>query len=410
MKLLLFFLLLCSCGKKNELKNQSLNFLDSNTDRDGDGVTDMEEVSLGRNHLIADINTNHSITGNTFTLVDGGLNEFQIRLKPRRLIRTELLRKALGLHQGAISDINKLSVDFNSSQDFWKLYHSGQDFYRYHFKVDKSQSYPLPGNFEEKRSLEINNFSDYGILDQVKTSTYRLIISTSEKEMIYYLHPSIAPISFLKTEHGVHFNHNGPSALDLERINARDWVLVSDTTSSIQFPRAGKTYAVVSADKEEYQESAIISGIRSWETKIKSPLNQRIEKTLFIPTMYEREILTSKSEHAVDVGEYRYYCYIKENLDQGFKPFIPNVDQIRDWLNPSLIKDATIHWSYSSYRGITIHLSGNISKYSDSALLNAKVRDAAIGIGVTETNCNFSRPNVVSHPLYTGHKEYYLAD
>jgi hypothetical protein len=63
-----------------------------------------------------------------------------------------------------------------------------------------------------------------------------------------------------------------------------------------------------------------------------------------------------------------------------------------------------------SSKGVTVRVSGNISKYRNLALLNSKITDASIGIGVTDSNCNFARPNVIPHPLYTGQKEYYLAD
>jgi hypothetical protein len=414
MKLLLIFFLICSCGKKNEYAVDSLNLFYPNSDRDGDGVTDMKEVSLGRNHLIADINTNNTIIDDTFVLIDGALNEFEIKLKPRRIIRTELLRKVLGLQTGLISDINKLTVDFNSSEDFWKLYHSDRNFYHYYFKADKNQSYTLPVDFEEERSLEINSFSDYGILDQVKQSTYRLIISTPQREVIYYLHPSISLIKFLETEHGAHFSQGVLTKLGSDessnQLTGRRWDYVTDALESMQEPRAGRTYAFIFADLSEYQRADFLNGRNTWDSKLKPTFDQRLEKTIFIPSFYRREIHVSKSQHAIQIGEHQLYCFITEQLDQGLRPYTATVEQVLDWLKPFFPEDIKLHWSYFSPKGITVRISGNISKYRNLALLNSKVSEASIGVGVTESNCNFTRTDVFPHPLYTGHKEYYLAD
>ncbi|MCE3012781.1 MAG: hypothetical protein LW878_06905 [Proteobacteria bacterium] len=414
MKLLLIILLICSCGKKNKYAVDSLNLFYPNSDMDGDGVTDMKEVSQGRNHLIADINTNNSIVDDNFVLIDGALNEFEIKIKPKRIIRIELLRKVLGLDTGVISDTNKLTVDFNSSEDFWKFYHSGRNFYHYYFKANKNQSYPLPVDFEEKRSLELNNFSDYGILDQVKQSTYRLIISTPQKEVIYYLHPSISLIRFLETEHGAHFSQGVLTKLDSDessnQLTGKRWDYVTDALETMQEPRAGRTYAFIFADISDYQRADILDGRKSWDLKHKSTFDHRLEKTIFIPSFYKREIQVSKTQHAVQVGEHLFNCFITEQLDQGLRPYTATAEQILDWLKPFFLEDIKLHWSYFSSRGITVRVSGNISKYRNLALLNSKVSDATIGIGVTESNCNFSRPHVVPHSLYTGHKEYYFAD
>jgi hypothetical protein len=374
----------------------------------------MKEVSQGRNHLIADINTNNLITDDTFVLIDGALNEHEIKLKPKRIIRTELLRKVLGLQTGDISDINKLTVDFNSSEDFWKLYHADRNFYYYYFKADKTQSYPLPMDFEEKKSLEINNFSDFGILDQVKQSTYRLIISTPQKEVIYYIHPSISLIKFLETEHGAQFSQGMLTKLDSNESSNQQagmrWDYVSDGLESMQEPRAGRTYAFIFADLSEYQKADILNGRKIWDLKLKSTFDQRLEKTIFIPSFYKREIHVSKTQHAIQIGEHQFYCVITEQLDQGFRPFTPALTQILEWLKPFFLDEIKVHWSYLSSKGITVRVSGNISKYRNLALLNSKVSEASIGVGVTDSNCNFSRPNVASSSLYTGHKEYYLAD
>ena len=414
MKLLLIFLLICSCGKKKEYTLDSLSNFHPNSDQDGDGVTDMQEVSQGRNHLMADINANNSIVDDTFVLIDGALNEYEIKIKPKRIIRTELLRKVLGVGTGVISDTNKLTVDFNSSEDFWKLYHSGRNFYHYYFKANKTQSYSLPMDFEEKRALEINNFSAYGILDQVKQSTYRLIISTPQKEVIYYLHPSISLIRFLETEHGAHFSQGMLTKLDSDessnQLTGKRWEYVTDALETVQEPKAGRTYAFIFADISDYQRADIMNGRNTWDTKLKPTLDQRLEKTIFIPSFYKREIQVSKTQHALQIGEHQFYCSITEQLDQGLRPYTATVEQILDWLKPFFFEGIKLHWSYYSSKGVTVRVSGNISKYRNLALLNSKITDASIGIGVTDSNCNFARPNVIPHPLYTGQKEYYLAD
>ena len=414
MKFLCILLLLCACGKKNEIGTSSQNLLSENLDRDGDGMSDLDEVAMGRNHLIADITTNSSIKDDTFTLVDGVLNEFDIKLTPKRLVRTELLRKVLGLHPGPVSDVNKLTVDFNSSHEFWKLFHKGHNFYHYYFKVDKNQQYSLPVNFDETRTIEVNNFSDYGILEQVKRSTYRLIISTPEKEMIYYLHPSIAMIPFLKTEHAAVFSHGTlqrlGSLVTSPQIDEGRWDFVTDSLQSLDSPEAGHTYAFVFSDLREYQGSTIVSGRKDWDETFTTPFNQRVEKTIFIPSFYRKDAHSRTSVHLMDINTIEFRCTITENLDAGFKPFSASVEQIRDWLNLDAFDDFHVVWSLSSPRGTTLKVNTFIAALVSTPLLNTRVKNATIDLGITQSTCPYTLPETTPHLLYTGHKEYYLAD
>ncbi len=414
MKILLLILIMVSCGKQNNLKPMNYTSLSRYADQDGDGISDEEEVTQGRNHLVADINTNNSIKDDTFILVDNFSKEYEVKIKPQRLIRTELLRSVIGLHSGIISDVNILMVDFNSSQNFWTIFHKDVHLTKYSFRIDKNQHYSLPIDFDETRSLKVNTFTDYGILDGVKEATYRLIISTPQKEIIYYLHPSISLIHFLETHHAAILSQGALIKLDgLEsgyQEHEKNWDFVTDSFSSIHNPKAGKTYAFVYSDISEYTKVALLNGKKSWDTKFEIPFSHQIEKTIFVPSFHKRQMATVKNRHLIEIGEHSVYCSIKENKDQGFIPFTASAEQVKDWLDQSLLEDISVLWSHSSPKGISLRFRGTVIKQRNTALLNDKVSLAAIGIGVTESDCRFSRPNVASYPLYTGHKEYYLAD
>ncbi len=414
MKILILLLALISCGKKIDRNSDPLLLMSPATDSDGDGVSDITEITLGRNHLIAEINTNNNVKDNNLVLVDGVLKEYSFSIAPRRRLREQLLRKLIGIHEGGISDINELTIDFNSNQDFWKIYHQGVNFYQYYFKYDKSKTYSLPVRFDENRNFKIDNFSDYGILENVKKSTYRLIISSDENEIIHYVHPSVSLISFMETEYGAHFNNNGITKINgLASSSIYDqnrWDYVTDSHLPMSSPEAGKTYAFVYSNLSQLQASTLASGKMNWNNNISTPFNQRIEKTIFVPSIYKRDTGVNISSGFDVVGEMEIYWEVSENIDLGFKPYSPSVEQIKTWFNQDVLQDLTVLWSFSSQRGTTFRFSGFMAKSDNAPLLNKTIENSEVVLGITRSTHYYTKPNAQAHSLYTGHKEYYLAD
>lgn len=424
MKLILILFWLFSCGKNTNDRPHYLTTLSPQIDSDGDGMSDKDEIELGRNHLIADIETNQTVPDNRFTLTDDLLNEYEIILAPKRLMRTELLGLIIGVYKKEVSDINKLKFDFNAHEGFWKIFHRGVNFYHYHFESNKSLRHPLPADFNENRMIHINNFSDYGILETVKQATYRLIISTPENEKIFYLHPSIGIKTFLETQFGAHFENNHliklmghsstnttlkPSIADSHLDDYR-WEFYTDSLQPSETPEAGKTYAFVFANVDEFKQSSIESGKKIWHEKQTNIFDQKVERTFFFPSFYERSLSNTEHWTIWDHPIVQVRCNFFEVSDLGFQLKVPSQAEIISWLNHKLFKNTQVLWSQSSNRGTTVRINTFLSKLEQGGILNSIVEDTDVLVGIIKDNCPNGSPLTTALPKYSGYKEFYLAD
>lgn len=204
MKLLFVILLAFGCGKtdtKNKYYQVSEESLSQ--DSDGDGTLDWDEIHAGKDPYQAEAPVQFRELHQRVTLIDQDHRELELKAEVQRTLRTAVLREFVTGTPNDLPIVNEQRISVNESKEFWSEALNDASFIKIRLRDSSGNEkiFRLDEDFNKKGIHYLNE--DLGIesLKRIQSKTYRLILSFSDKDYVYHLHPSVSPIEFLKKRH-----------------------------------------------------------------------------------------------------------------------------------------------------------------------------------------------------------------
>jgi hypothetical protein len=338
MKLILLVLILTiGCGKKEKpLDPHYVSPVEAMEDSDGDGLSDWDERYVGRDPLLAELDETLPPPSEEGSLIEANMLEQVLPVTTLRSLRVSALAQIAG-RKTVWPRLAEIQFRFDAHPEFWlkalnrvRFTHYRLPFHRHHSAIE------LEKNFSG--AIRISPPIQEKFLEKIEKKTYRLIISTPEKDFIYRLSTSVAPLTFLATKHSLVFDsHKNLIGIDQwnqlvphgHGVNHQDDVMLWSTagsTADIETqPEAGETLALVFASAKEFKRASL-AGIEETESNSQSytnPWGHEAALTVFLP--HARRLQTSVAETAIPIrignGDREATCVYLERKQHGMKNF-----------------------------------------------------------------------------------------
>ncbi|MBY0518668.1 MAG: hypothetical protein K2P81_17290 [Bacteriovoracaceae bacterium] len=406
--IILTLLILSSCGKKTQPPYYTVDPQSIGLDSDGDGALDWDEIEMGQDPKLANIDLDLINPENKVTIIDDLGNEKEILTIKVRSLREALLNR-YHYKEIELPLINETLLSFDHLKDFWIL------------KSGPTKSYKARLNADSNNQIILDdvqsNLGDFGFnlkpkaslnkIIEVFSKTYRLVISTPEREFIYHLTPDVDPLKFLSTKHTISIDQenriigidkyiqNFPHPLKNDYSSDQSFWINVDGALDLNFePKIGQTYALVFSTLDEIQNHTI-KGIHSADSgsRIFNP-----KKTITMTSVVKIPRLKRLNWEDRQEGLYwdegtgdrsrDRHCFFWTKTSKGYQDYrISSEDELKSILDirgARLKKSTLLHMS-DSYSTYLVELETNASEFVFGVM--NKDRFPAIPIGVYKSEC-----------------------
>ena len=364
MKFLILTLLIGSCGKpENVSRSHYVSSAEAVADSDGDGMADWDERAIGRDHLKADLNEGLPQEVSEATILEKDMREHVLPVKSSRSLRAALLAKLAG-RSVVLPRSNEMIFSFDAYEDFWQKFLAGTSFTHYRLPHHQHGSaFEVGSNFMGKIRLAPPIAEK--IMQEVEKKTYRLVISSPEKDIIYRLAVEVSPLQHLAKNHKLQFDpQDNIIGVDKEiqlvenghEVNYQNDVMLWKTIDLYKKPKAGETVALVYASAKTIKEASL-AGIEENETNgqtYKNNWGHETAVTVFMPAT--KKLHTTIKEHAEPIrignGDRENTCLYYERRSHGHRPFVrQSLAEILEMVKVVGLVDPKIDWLATSQMG-----------------------------------------------------------
>lgn len=252
MNYLFLLLLLTSCGKKLTSGEAPYPLTDiSRQDRDGDGIPDVTELAQARNPLVAEVRETFPALPPEFVLVQNDGTPIKMAPTVRRRLRSALVAASLTATKTTnLPEISQLELSFIHQPGYWRTRMAGKHFTR--VEAAGLPTTKLEPGFIDTPIITLNAQLEHGDLLELKEKAYRLIVSTPEREQIFFVSVDLPLRDFL---HQAGLTPRGAPLAP--HADAEGWRLVNTDERFAARPVAGETYAVVYGSAADFRRAAV---------------------------------------------------------------------------------------------------------------------------------------------------------
>ena len=401
MKYPLLVLMLCfSCGKKDSTERVHIVSPASlAADSDGDGMLDWDELYVGRDPYLADLDEQLAPLPDEVTLIDQYAREHQMPIVSYRTLRMALLQKTSSA--GELPLDNRQIIRMDQAPEFWQA--------RLHSTRFKKIRLNAATNIIMNPDLghhEVLPKATKKQLEAVQQNTYRLVVSTPATDKIFHLTPQISPRDFLEKNFKIEWDaQNRPISIDghkqdVEHTESLDYQADISLWRSVEMPldlsvspQAGKTYALVFGTAQEFKVASLSDSSFSHPQKILRPkaTGHALSFVVFIPKTNKLRYQDKFEALPIRVGNgdrERTCEYTQRNALNYDTYILKSAQDLLQTVHFSGAQKIQVDWFENGTEGAAAKISMHLVGEDFSAALHS----AMLPVGVLKSTCGDHKP------------------
>lgn len=401
MKYSLLALILCfACGKKESGERiHTVSPASLAADSDGDGMLDWDELYVGRDPYMADLDEQLVPLPDEVTLIDQYAREHVMPIVSYRTLRMALLQKSSST--GELPLDNRQIIRLDQSPEFWQA--------RLHAIRFKKIRLNAAANLIMNPELghhEVLTKATQRQLERIQQNTYRLVVSTHMADEIFHLTPQISPREFLEKNFKIEWDAkkrplsiNGYKQI-VEHADSLDynsdislWRSVEMPLDLTVSPQAGKTYALVFGTAHEFKVASLSDSSFSYPQKILRPnvTGHALSFIVFIPKANKLRFQDKFEAMPLRVGngDRERTCEYTQRDALNYDAYVlKSAQDLLQTVHFSGAQNIQVEWFENGTEGaaarISMHLVGED--------FGATLLSAMLPIGVLKSTCGEHKP------------------